>query len=94
MSGNSLDILLSEDIREIDVLVSRWGNSLGVRLPRALVRGLGLKPGDELEVVSASGARIILAKHDRRARAVERMRARALRRPEGYVFDREETNTR
>ena len=26
------------------MVVSRWGNSLGVRLPRALVDSLGLKP--------------------------------------------------
>ena len=76
------------------MVVSRWGNSLGVRLPRALVKELGLEPGDELEVISASPARIILAVDDRRAKAVQRMRARALRRPEGYAFDREETNTR
>ena len=30
--------------------VSNWGNSLGVRLPRALVDNLGLKPGDDLEI--------------------------------------------
>ena len=76
------------------MVVSRWGNSLGVRLPRTLVKSLGLKPGDELEVVSASRARIILAVDDRRAKAVERMRARALRRPEGYAFDREDANLR
>ena len=76
------------------MVVSRWGNSLGVRLPRTLVKSLGLKPGDELEVVSASRARIILAVDDRRAKAVERMRARALRRLEGYAFDREDANTR
>lgn len=76
------------------MLISKWGNSLGVRLPRALVKDLGLEPGDELEVVSASEARIVLARHKRRARAVGRMRARALRRPDGYRFDREETHTR
>ena len=76
------------------MLISKWGNSLGVRLPRALVKDLGLEPGDELEVVSASEARIVLARYKRRARAVERMRARALRRPDGYRFDREETHTR
>ena len=76
------------------MVVSRWGNSLGVRLPRTLVQSLGLKPGDELEVVSASRARIILAVDDRRAKAVERMRARALRRPGGTAFDREDANTR
>ena len=76
------------------MVVSRWGNSLGVRLPRTLVKSLGLKPGDELEVVSASRARIILAVDDRRAKAVERMRARALRRPAGTAFDREDANAR
>ena len=76
------------------MVVSRWGNSLGVRLPRTLVESLGLKPGDELEVVSASRARIILAVNDRRARAAERMHARALRRLEGYAFDREDANVR
>ncbi|MXW71977.1 MAG: AbrB/MazE/SpoVT family DNA-binding domain-containing protein [Acidobacteria bacterium] len=76
------------------MLISKWGNSLGVRLPRSLVKDLRLEPGDELEVVSASAARIILAKHDRRARAVERMRVRALPIPEDFTFDREEIHTR
>lgn len=76
------------------MLISKWGNSLGVRLPRALVKDLGLEPGDELEVVSASNARIILARYNRRARAVERMRARALPIPEDFIFDREEIHTR
>ena len=76
------------------MLISKWGNSLGVRLPRSLVKDLGLEPGDELELVSASKARIILARHNRRARAVERMRARALPIPEDFIFDREEIHTR
>ena len=41
--------------------VSKWGNSLAVRLPKALVEDLGLKPGDELEIVSASTKRITIA---------------------------------
>ena len=32
--------------------VSRWGNSLAVRLPRALVERLGLAAGDALTVVA------------------------------------------
>ena len=47
--------------------VSKWGNSLVVRLPKALVEDLGLKPGDELEIVSASTKRITIAKDERRA---------------------------
>ncbi len=76
------------------MLVSRWGNSLGVRLPRALVNDLGIKPGDELDVVAAAPTRIVVAKDERRAHAVDRMRARALPWPEGYAFDRDEANTR
>ena len=76
------------------MLVSRWGNGLGVRLPRALVDDLGLKPGDELEIVAATPDRIVLAKDDRRARAVDRMRARAWSVPEGHAFDRDEANAR
>ena len=76
------------------MLVSRWGNSLGVRLPRALVDSLGLKPGDELDVVSATPERIKVKKDMRRAEAVDRMRSRGLRVPEGYIFDRGDANAR
>lgn len=31
--------------------IARWGNSLAVRLPAALMRELGLKEGDEIALV-------------------------------------------
>jgi antitoxin MazE len=31
--------------------VAKWGNSLAVRLPAELVRELGLKEGDQIDVV-------------------------------------------
>ncbi len=34
--------------------ISKWGNSLAVRLPAALVAELGLKEGDEIEVRRAA----------------------------------------
>ena len=74
--------------------VSEWGNSLGVRLPRALVDDLGLKPGDDLQIVAATSTRIEVVKDARRERAVDRMRARGLRFPSGYAFDRDEANAR
>ena len=74
--------------------VSKWGNSLAVRLPKALVEDLGLKPGDKLEILSASTKRITVARDKGRALAVERMRARACPMPEGYAFDRDEANAR
>lgn len=76
------------------MLVSKWGNSLAVRLPRSVVDGLDLKSGDRLEIVSATAERVVLAKDRRRAQAVERMRARALPLPADYVFDRDNANLR
>ena len=74
--------------------VSKWGNSLAVRLPKALVEDLGLKPGDDVAVVSATPKRIAVAKDERRVLAVKRMRARAWPLPEDYVFDRNDANAR
>ncbi len=74
--------------------VSKWGSSLAVRLPRALVEELGLKSGGAMEIVSAAPGRIAIAKDECRALAVERMRARAWPIPESYAFDRDEANAR
>lgn len=94
-AGNLVyDIRAKQDIRDAVMQVSKWGNSLAVRLPKALVTELGLKSGDELEIVSATAERIAVAKDERRALAVERMRARAWRIPEGHAFDRDEANAR
>ena len=74
--------------------VSKWGNSLAIRLPKALVEDLGLKPGDKLEVVSATPERLAVAKDESRRLAVQRMRDRAWTRPRDYVFNRDEANAR
>jgi antitoxin MazE len=78
------------------VQVSKWGNSLAVRLPKTLVEELGLKEGDELDVVAARKGTIeVETKEERRRRAIENMRARnwpSL--PADYKFDRNEANER
>jgi antitoxin MazE len=75
--------------------VSKWGNSLAVRLPKALVEKLGLKEGDQLNVVAArDGAIEVETNEDQRRRALERMAARNWTLPEGYRFDRDEANER
>jgi antitoxin MazE len=35
--------------------VARWGNSLAVRLPADLVRQLGLKEGDQIDLLTDDG---------------------------------------
>ena len=39
--------------------ISKWGNSLGVRIPKAFVDQAGLENGAEIEI-SISGGRIVL----------------------------------
>lgn len=36
--------------------VAKWGNSLAIRLPAKLVRELGLKEGDQIELLKDDGA--------------------------------------
>jgi antitoxin MazE len=35
--------------------IAKWGNSLAVRLPAELVRKLGLKEGDQIDLVKDDG---------------------------------------
>ncbi|RAH95407.1 AbrB/MazE/SpoVT family DNA-binding domain-containing protein [Acuticoccus sediminis] len=35
--------------------IAKWGNSLAVRLPAELVRDLGLKEGDQIDLVPGAG---------------------------------------
>ncbi len=75
--------------------VSRWGNSLAVRLPKALVEQLRIKEGDELTVVAAKdGAIFVETLEQRRRRALARMAARGWTYAEGWRFDRGEANER
>jgi antitoxin MazE len=74
--------------------VSRWGNSLTIRLPAAVVEALELKAGDEVEV-HVVGDRAFSIDRDRsRERALARIRARAKPLPADWKFDREEANAR
>ena len=76
------------------MLVSKWGNSLAVRLPKVLVDALKLAPGDELDVVEATKARIEVEKVDKRAEFLRQVDQFHFPLPEGYRFDRDEANER
>jgi antitoxin MazE len=74
--------------------VSKWGNSLAIRLPASVVVALDLKAGDEIEVrVADTRAFVIERKPDRQA-LLERLRAFRGRRPSDFKFERDEANAR
>ena len=74
--------------------VSKWGNSLAVRLPSKLVNEMKLKPGDELVIVRASKEELEVEKLDRESRLRKDLERFQFELPEGYVFDRDEANER
>jgi len=74
--------------------VSKWGNSLAIRLPAAVVEALDLKPGDEVEIHVAGDRAFDITRDQSREQALARIRAFAKPLPQGWKFDREEANSR
>lgn len=74
--------------------VAKWGNSLAVRLPKALVEEMDLAAGDELVVVKARRRAVEVEKVDRRVEFLKRAAQFRFALPEGYRFDRDEANER
>jgi antitoxin MazE len=74
--------------------VSKWGNSLAVRLPAAVVEALDLKEGDNIEI-EVSGARHFEIKKAAGVRELlARIRKYRGRLPADFKFDRLEANAR
>jgi antitoxin MazE len=74
--------------------VSKWGNSLAVRLPKALVEALGLKAGDEIDLTALPGGAVGVRKVDPGAEFAEAIKDFNWPAPPGYKFDRDEANGR
>jgi antitoxin MazE len=79
---------------EIVMQVAKWGNSLAVRLPQAIVEALKLKPGDEIEITVSSGRRFEVARDRTLERALASIRKFRGRMPTGFKFDRGAANER
>lgn len=81
------------DILEAIMQVSKWGNSLAVRLPKKLVEELGLVDGDEVDIKAIDARTLAIAKADD-AEFLVKLRALQRPAPEGFRWSRNEANER
>jgi antitoxin MazE len=76
------------------VQVSKWGNSLAIRIPAAVAEALELRPGDEVEIHVEGAREFALRRKPSREDLLKRLRAMRGRLPADFVFDRDEANER
>jgi len=74
--------------------VSKWGNSLAVRLPAAVVEALGLHEGDDIEIQVAGARAFEVRKTPDNLELLARLRKFRGRLPDGFRFDRLEAHER
>jgi antitoxin MazE len=74
--------------------VAKWGNSLAVRLPAAVVEVLELKEGDEIEIHVAGAREFAIGRKSSREELLQRLRGFRGRLPPDFKFDRDEANAR
>ena len=74
--------------------VAKWGNSLAVRLPAAVVEVLELRPGDDIEIILADARQLAISRKPGREELLTRLRAFRGRLPVDFKFDRDEANAR
>jgi antitoxin MazE len=74
--------------------VSKWGNSLAVRLPAAVVDALTIKEGDEIEIHVADARTFAVKKRPNSRELLSRLRKFRGKLPADFKFDRLEANER
>ena len=75
--------------------VSKWGNSLAIRLPAVVVEVLDLKEGDQVEIEVANTRTLRVERADAGNRAaLARLRKLRGTLPADFKFDRMEANAR
>lgn len=74
--------------------IFKWGNSLAIRLPVAVVEALKLKAGAEVEVHVAADRTLGISGGRRRDLALRRIRAMRKNLPADWKFDRDDANAR
>jgi antitoxin MazE len=74
--------------------VAKWGNSLAIRLPVALVEALDLKPGDHIDVHVKGDRSFAVEKSPGPRERLAKLRKFRGRLPPDFKFDRTEAHER
>ena len=74
--------------------VSKWGNSLAIRLPSVVVEALELHEGDDIEVVIADKRVFEVRKKPGKDELLARLRKFRGKLPDDFKFDRNDSNER
>lgn len=77
-----------------EMQVAKWGNSLAVRLPAAVVEALDLKPGDNVDIHVQGERAFAIEKSPGARELLARLRKYRGRLPVDFKFDRLEANER
>ncbi len=70
--------------------MSKWGNSLAIRIPAEVVEKLGLRAGEEADIRITGEDSLEVVRNMKRQQAIDKMRATRFVLPEDYRFDRDE----
>jgi antitoxin MazE len=79
---------------ELIMIVSKWGNSLAIRLPSQVVEYLKLKEGDDIEIQVADKKHFQVRKKPSLEDRIEGLRKFRGRMPDDFHFNRSEINER
>jgi len=74
--------------------VSKWGNSLAIRLPASVVEALKIHEGDDIEVVIADERAFKVRKKPGKDDILKRLRQFRGKLPADFKFDRDDANAR
>jgi len=74
--------------------VSRWGNSLAIRLPATVVEALRLSEGDDIEITIADERLLGVSRAPGRKELIDRLDEFRGRLPADFTFDRNSANER
>ena len=74
--------------------VAKWGNSLAIRIPAAVVNALELREGDDVEIHAVDSRVLEVVKKPRNTELLERLRRLRGALPADFTFERDEANVR